>query len=310
MTPEVTITDQEFELLRRLIHSHAGIALAPWKRDVVRARLGRRLQELGIATFAEYHTKLLADVGGTELMRFINAMTTNKTEFFREAHHFDYLRGIWLPSRGPCRRATDRRLRFWSAACSTGEEPYSLAITLLEALDGGTGWDLRILASDIDTDVLAHAADAIYPMEQVAPVPRAMLPRYFLKGTGGRDGTVRVKPAVRSLVTFRRINFLEDPWPIRTRFDVIFCRNVLIYFDRPTQQRILHRLVHQLTDTGLLFLGHAESVHGLVSGLTPVAATVYRRDDQATAASAPPTAASAPPTAASAPPSSSAAPRR
>ncbi len=277
MSPDVAISEQEFDLLRRLIHAHAGIALAPWKRDVVRARLGRRLHELGITTFAEYHTRLLADASGTELTRFINAMTTNKTEFFREAHHFDYIRSTWLPSRGPCRRATDRRLRFWSAACSTGEEPYSLALTLLETLDGGAGWDLRILASDIDTDVLAHAAEGIYPMEQVAPVPRAMLPRYFLRGTGEREGVVRLKPQVRALVTFRRINFLDDPWPIRTRFDAIFCRNVLIYFDRPTQQRILHRLVRQLTDTGLLFLGHAESIHGLVSGLTPVAATVYRR---------------------------------
>ena len=219
---------------------------------------------------------MLADSSGTELTRFINAMTTNKTEFFREGHHFDYVRAVWLPSRGPCRRASDRRLRFWSAACSTGEEPYSLALTLLDSLDGA-GWDLRILASDIDTDVLAHAAEGIYPVEHVTPVPRAMLPRYFLRGTGPRDGFVRLKPSVRSLVTFRRINFLDDPWPIRTHFDAIFCRNVLIYFDRPTQQRILYRLVQQLTENGLLFLGHAESIHGLVGGLTPVAATVYRR---------------------------------
>ena len=304
MNPDVAITDGEFDLLRRLIHMHAGISLAPWKRDVVRARLGRRLQDLGYTTFAEYHTLLLADTSGTELTRFINAMTTNKTEFFREAHHFDYLRGTWLPSRGPCRRASDRRLRFWSAACSTGEEPYSLAITLLDALDGGQGWDLRILASDIDTDVLAHAAEGVYPMEQITPVPRHMLPKYFLRGTGTREGHVRVKPAVRSLMTFRRINFLDDPWPIRTRFDAIFCRNVLIYFDRPTQQRILYRLVQQLTDTGLLVLGHAESIHGLVTGLTPVAATVYRRNPP------PASAASAPDSAAASPRSSSAAPRR
>jgi chemotaxis protein methyltransferase CheR len=278
VSADVAITDQEFDLLRRLIHAHAGITLAPWKRDVVRARLTRRLRELGLTTFAEYHTCLLADGSGSELMRFINAMTTNKTEFFREAHHFEYLRSTWLPSRGPCRRATDRRLRFWSAGCSTGEEPYSLAVTLLDALDGAGTWDIRILASDIDTDVLARAAEGIYAAEQVAPVPAAMLPRYFLRGTGPREGLVRVKPAVRSLVTFRRINVIEEPWPIRARFDAIFCRNVLIYFDRATQQRLLHRLVHQLTDTGLLLLGHAETVHGLVTGLTQVAPTVYRRE--------------------------------
>jgi chemotaxis protein methyltransferase CheR len=238
-------------------------------------RLARRLQALGLRTFAEYHTRLLAD--GGELTRFINAMTTNKTEFFREAHHFDYLKSTWLPSRRPCRRTSDRRLRFWSAACSTGEEPYSLALTLLEALGGGAGWDLRILASDIDTDVLAHAAAGIYPLEHVAPVPAALLPRYFLRGTAARDGYVRVKPAVRSLVTFRRINFVDEAWPIRTRFDAIFCRNVLIYFDRDTQQRILDRLIEHLADDGLLFLGHSESIHGLVDGLEPLAPTVYGR---------------------------------
>jgi chemotaxis protein methyltransferase CheR len=273
---EAVLTDGEFDLLRRLIHAHAGIALGPWKRYLVRARLTRRLQELGLSTFAEYHTRLLADATGGELTRFINAMTTNKTEFFREAHHFEYLRTHWVPSRGPCRRATDRQLRLWSAGCSTGEEAYSMAITLLDALDGEAPWDVRILASDIDTEVLALAAEGIYPVEQVAPVPRPMLPRYFLRGTDAREGYVRVKPNVRSLVTFRRINFIDQVWPIRARFDVIFCRNVLIYFDRATQQRILGRLVLQLKDDGLLFVGHSESLHG-IEGLAPVGATVYRR---------------------------------
>jgi chemotaxis protein methyltransferase CheR len=277
MSTDLDISDREFDLLRKLIHAHAGIALAPWKRYLVRSRLTRRLQELGLATFADYHARLLADSTGAELMRFINAMTTNKTEFFREPHHFDYLRSTWLPSRGPCRRASDRHLRLWSAGCSTGEEPYSLAITLLGALNDAADWDIRILASDIDTEVLDRAAEGIYPMEHVGPVPRPLLPRYFLRGTGPRSGLVRVKPAARSLVAFRRINFLDEPWPIRTRFDVIFCRNVLIYFDRATQQRVLTRLVLQLKDDGLLFLGHAEGAHGLVSGLTRVGPTIYRR---------------------------------
>jgi chemotaxis protein methyltransferase CheR len=274
---DVAITDGEFDLLRRLIHAHAGIALAPWKRHLVRARLGQRLAELGLTTFAEYHTRLVADATGAELTRFTNAMTTNKTEFFREAHHFEYLSSTWVPARGPCRRASDRHLRFWSAGCSTGEEPYTLAVTLLDALDGAAGWDIRILASDIDTEVLGLAAEGIYALEQVAPVPPALLPRYFLRGTGAREGLVRVKPALTSLVTFRRINFVEEPWPIRVRFDAIFCRNVLIYFDRATQERVLRRLVLQLKDDGLLFLGHSESVHGLVTGLTRVGATIYRR---------------------------------
>jgi chemotaxis protein methyltransferase CheR len=277
MRTSVAISDREFDLLRRLIHAHAGIALAPWKRYLVHSRLARRLQELGLSTFAEYHARLIADATGAELTRFINAMTTNKTEFFRESHHFDYLRSTWLPARGPCRRASDRHLRLWSAGCSTGEEPYSLAITLLAALDEPASWDVRILASDIDTEVLDRAGEGVYPLEQVAPVPRPLLPRYFLRGTGPRNGLVRVKPSVRSLVTFRRINFLEEPWPIRARFDVIFCRNVLIYFDRDTQHRVLSRLVLQLKDDGLLFLGHAEGVHGLAGGLAREGATIYRR---------------------------------
>ena len=276
-TADIAITDEEFDRLRLLIHAQAGIALAPWKSYLVQARLAKSLRELDLATFAHYHDRLIADTSGAELTRFINAMTTNKTEFFREGHHFDYLRDTWLPARGPCRRASDRHLRFWSAACSTGEEPYSLALTLLEALDGATGWDVRILASDIDTDVLARAAEGVYPLEQVAPVPRGALPRYFLRGTGARSGLVRVKESVRALVTFRRINFLDEPWPIHVRFDAIFCRNVLIYFDRPTQQRVLGRLVAQLKEGGLLFLGHSESIHGLVTGFTPVGPTIHRK---------------------------------
>lgn len=226
----------------------------------MRARLARRLQELGLSTFADYHTRLLADDTGGELTRFINAMTTNKTEFFREGHHFEYLRTQWLPSRGPCRRTSDRHLRVWSGGCSTGEEAYTLAITLLDALDGREAWDVRILASDIDTEVLAHAAAGIYPLEQIAPVPRAMVPRYFLRGTGAQEGFVRVKPHVQSLVTFRRINFIDEPWPIRTRFDLIFCRNVLIYFNNALQERVQQLFLQSMEMFGILGLGKKESI--------------------------------------------------
>jgi chemotaxis protein methyltransferase CheR len=286
-TGDLVITDREFHRFRRLIHDHAGIALAPSKRYLVQARLARRLRELGLPTFADYHALLVRDATGVELTRFINAMTTNKTDFFREAHHFTYLREKWLPSRGACRRASDRVLRFWSAGCSTGEEPYTLALTLLDALGGGLGWDLRILATDIDTDVLARAEAAIYQLDQVAPVPRPLLPRYFLRGTGPHAGTVRVKDAVRALVVFRRLNLHDEHWPTRNRFDAIFCRNVVIYFDRPTQQRVLTRLVDHLNDEGLLFLGHSETPNGLVTGLTPVAPTVYRRAAAGSCSAAP-----------------------
>jgi chemotaxis protein methyltransferase CheR len=271
---DLVITDREFAQLRELIHAHAGIALAPCKRYLVQARLARRLRELGLSTFADYHERLTSDASGAELTCFINAMTTNKTDFFRESHHFEHLRTKWLAARPP---GAARRLRVWSAACSTGEEPYTLAVTILDALGGGMGWDIRILASDIDTEVLARAAEGVYTAEQVAPVPRPLLQRYFLRGTGGRAGSYQVGPAARGLVTFRRINFLDEPWPIRTRFDAIFCRNVLIYFDRPTQQRVLARLTACLVDDGLLFLGHSESAHGLVDGVRAVGPTIYQR---------------------------------
>jgi chemotaxis protein methyltransferase CheR len=276
---EFTISKREFELFRDLVRAHTGIALSAYKRPLLQARLGRRLRALGLATFTEYHRHLTEDESGQELVRFINAITTNKTDFFREAHHFDYLRKVWVPARRAAAAPTGQRtIRIWSAACSTGEEPYSIAITLLDALGpGAAGWDVKILASDIDTDVLDRAAAGVYPLEQTAPVPPDILARHFLRGTGHHAGTVRVRPALRDLVAFRRINFLDDPWPIRTRFDVVFCRNALIYFDRGMQQRLLRRLAGSLKDDGLLILGHSESAHGLLDGVQHLGNTIYRK---------------------------------
>ena len=275
----VAVSDREFEIFRALVHARTGIALSPQKRLLLQSRLGKRLRELGLATFTAYHEYLtLHDPGGEEMVHFINAVTTNKTEFFREPHHFSYLRDEWAPIKHlRSRRAGDRVLRFWSAACSTGEEPYSLAMTLLEALpDLNHGWDLRILASDIDTDVLTHAASGTYGLDQVVPIPPPLRNRYLLRGTGPNAGLVRIRPTLRELVVFRRISLLDEPWPIRTRFDAIFCRNALIYFDRPTQARILERLVGFLKDDGLLVLGHSETVHGLGLDLVAVGNTIYR----------------------------------
>jgi chemotaxis protein methyltransferase CheR len=276
---DLGITDREFEVFRELVHRCTGIHLGPQKRHLLVARLGRRLRALGLPSFAAYHRYLAEeDADGAELGRFVNAITTNKTDFFREAHHFRYLAERWIPGlRARAARGGERRVRLWSAACSTGEEPYTLALTLLEGLGTALGWDVRVLASDIDTECLARAASGVYTLEQVRPVPAALVRRYFLRGRGADAGRVQVRPEVRALVTFRRINFLDDPWPIRTRFDAIFCRNVLIYFDRATQQRILERLLGYLAPDGLLCLGHSEGVHGLAQGLVAVGHTIYRR---------------------------------
>jgi len=277
---EAVLTDGEFDLLRRLIHAHAGIALGPWKRYLVRARLTRRLQELGLSTFAEYHTRLLADASGGELTRFINAMTTNKTEFFREGHHFDILRAQVAATAARAGYEGPRTLRMWSAGCSSGEEPYSMAITVLDTLGRARSWDVRILASDIDTDILATAAAGVYAEERVEAVPVELRQRYFVRGRGAQSGFVRVRGEARELVTFRRINLRDDVWPIRTPLDAIFCRNVLIYFDGPSKKRVIDRLLDRLEPGGCLFLGHAESLSSC-ERVRSVGPTVYGLKDRA-----------------------------
>jgi chemotaxis protein methyltransferase CheR len=284
------LTDREFEVFRGLVYTHTGITLNPHKRQLLQARLGRRLRVLGLTTFTEYHQFLTEqDPTGKELGCFVNAITTNKTDFFREAHHFRYLADEWMPAiKIRAARTGDRSIRIWSAGCSSGEEPYTIAMTIREALGPAAGWDVRILASDLDTDVLARAEAGVYSAEQTAPVPSALLTRHFLRGRGESAGRVRVRPELRALITFRRINFMDARWPIRPRLDIIFCRNVLIYFDRPTQQRILERFLALLKEDGLLVLGHSESVHGLLNGVQHLGNTMYRRIPAAPTADASP----------------------
>lgn len=274
----VAISDEEFDNFRKLIHRHAGIHLTTAKRDLVRSRLAKRLRHFGFATYGAYYEHLRRhDPQGEELQQMINCITTNKTEFFREPHHFDFLRRACLPELQ--RAATEggrRRVRIWSAACSMGQEPYSLAMTLREHFGSATGWDLRILASDIDTNVLAAAAEGIYPLAEIDTVPEDLRRRHLLKGTGSWAGHCRVRPETQSLVTFRQINLIEEPWPIRTRFDVVFCRNVFIYFNRQTQERILERMAQVLTPRGYLILGHSENLFWSAELFESLGNTIYR----------------------------------
>jgi chemotaxis protein methyltransferase CheR len=277
---ELAISDGEFARFRDLVREHTGITLGPHKRHLLRARLGRRLRALGISTFAEYYEYLTEPSGGGtgEVIAFINAITTHKTDFFREPHHFHYLTRRWTATwRAAAERAGKQRLRLWSAACSSGEEPYTLAMVLAEAGLTPPAWDTRILASDIDTDCLAQTERGIYALDRVTPVPADLLKRYFLRGTGHHGAEVRLRPELRALLSVRRINLTETTWPIRARFHVIFCRNALIYFDRAMQKAVLERLVSFLEPGGLLCLGHAESVFGLVDGLSHLGNTIYAR---------------------------------
>ncbi len=278
---EYRLTEREFQLFRELIRAQAGINLGEHKRQLLRARLSKRLRAHGFSTFEQYYDHLmLHDAKGEEMLRMVNCITTNKTEFFRELHHFDFLRDRWTPwVTARARRNNTRKVRVWSAGCASGEEPYSIAIALREALAAAPGWDVRILASDIDTEVLGRAEEGIYPLEQVSTVPRALLGKYFLRGTGRLEGLVKVRGDLSDLVVFRRINLLDDPWPLRCRFDAIFCRNVMIYFDRATQRRLVERFAAALVEGGCLFVGHSESLFGLTEELEFVQNTTYRKPE-------------------------------
>lgn len=266
---EFEFTNADFERIRKLIYDHAGIALAPVKFDMVYSRLARRLRANGDTTFAQYLARL---EGGDEREweTFVNSLTTNLTSFFREAHHFEILASHLQKSgnRGP--------LKIWCSAASTGEEPYSIAMTLVEVFNSFTP-PVSILASDLDTNVLAHAERGVYTADRVEKLPRERVQRFFLRGAGSQDGKVRVRPELQKLITWRRINLLDASWPVQGPLDAIFCRNVMIYFDKPTQYKILKRMAPLLTESGLFFAGHSESLMHAADLLRPLGRTVYAR---------------------------------
>lgn len=272
----LTISDAEFRKLREFIHAHTGIALSEHKKALVCSRLSKRLRHHGLQHYSDYYALLVeGDPEGAELMAMINCITTNKTDFFREPHHFRFLAEQVFPAykRNPGR---ERPLRMWSAASSTGEEAYSLAMTALEAMPAFNDQDIRILATDIDTDVLARAASGVYSRAQARQIPQALLHRYFLSGQGAHEAEVMAKPILKSLVHFHWLNLQDDPWPMREKFDVIFCRNVLIYFDKPTQQKLFQRMASVLKKDGYLMLGHSEAMHGWDNIFKPVGHSIYQ----------------------------------
>jgi chemotaxis protein methyltransferase CheR len=252
--PAAELSQADFERVRSMIHRHAGIALNPSKKTMVYSRLSRRLRVLGKADFAGYLDELeRSGSDQPEWQEFVNALTTNLTSFFREAHHFPVL------AQHLRQRAAQAPLNIWCCAASTGEEPYTLAMTARDAFAGSTVPAVSILATDIDTAVLERARQGVYPIDAVAKLDVELLRRHFLRGSGGSAGLVRVRPELVSMISFRQLNLLESRWPLDTRFDAIFCRNVMIYFDRPTQTQVLQRLARHLKPDGLLFAGHSEN---------------------------------------------------
>jgi chemotaxis protein methyltransferase CheR len=268
---EFHFTQADFDRIRKLIYDQAGISLAPVKQDMVYSRLARRLRALRLATFADY-IALLESGDAQEWETFVNSLTTNLTSFFREAHHFDILRKHL--------EATPHRpLRIWCSAASTGEEPYSLAITACETFNS-LNPPVEILASDIDTNVLATGQQGVYPLERVERLAPERLQHFFLRGAGAQAGYARVRPELQRLIAFERINLLDLRWPVREGLDAIFCRNVMIYFDKPTQYQILKRFVPLLRSEGLLFAGHSESFLHAADLFRSIGRTVYERADR------------------------------
>jgi len=265
--------EDDFAALRALVKQHTGIHLTEQKRELVYGRLSRRLRALGLESFRAYR-EILERNEGEELVQFCNAITTNLTSFFREAHHFQYLREQLLAQAADSRSA--RRLRFWSAGCSTGEEPYSLAMTIQEALPDVRRWDVRILATDLDTEVLARGARGVYEEERVRGLGTERLGRFF-RSDGSAASSYAVTRELRDLITFRELNLMHT-LPMKGPFDAIFCRNVIIYFDKDTQRQLFARIAQLQRPGNILFLGHSENLFRVCDDYTLVGKTIYRRN--------------------------------
>jgi chemotaxis protein methyltransferase CheR len=270
---EFEFTDSEFKRLRELVHARTGIALSDAKRELVYGRLARRLRRLKLASFAEY-CQLVERPGSDEIQELTNAITTNLTSFFREGYHFEQLAATALPQLESWRAAT-RRLRLWSAGCSTGEEPYSLAVVLRECLAHLANWDIKLLATDIDSKVVETAAQGVYPAERFTGVSAERVRNWFPQLLE-RPGFCAASAQLKSLITFKQLNLL-DAWPMRGPFDIIFCRNVVIYFDKATQRKLFDRMADMQEPGGWLFIGHSENLHNVTQRYKLVGRTVYRR---------------------------------
>ncbi len=268
---EFHLSDREFDEIRRLVREHTGISLAESKRELVYSRLVRRLRRLSLRTFAAY-LEVLGRGEPAELEEFTNAITTNLTSFFREGHHFEFLSDTVFPALEK-RNAATRRLRVWSAGCSTGEEPYSIAIAIQEAMARFRGWDVKILATDLDSHVVAHARAGEYKAERFEKMADQRCGRWFDET---KPGTLTASPALKSLITFRQLNLMRQ-WPFKGPFDVIFCRNVVIYFDKETQRALFDRMAELQRNDDHLFIGHSESLFRVCDRYQLIGKTIYRK---------------------------------
>lgn len=270
---EFELGDREYGFLRRLIYEVAGINLNDNKKHLLTSRLGRRLRAHSFGSYREYCNLLSSiDKCHPEMQELINCVTTNKTDFYRESHHFDFMRERVIPE-----FKSGRNLRIWHAGCSSGEETYTMAMTLYEAIPDIESWNLDIISSDIDTKILADAERGIYDESRVDPVQPSLIKRYFLKGKGDKEGMVKFRNEYKRGMSFQQVNLLAPNWGLTGPFEVIMCRNVMIYFDKETQAKLVERFQNALRPGGYLMVGHSESLNGIEAGLTNLGKTIYHK---------------------------------
>lgn len=272
---DLPLSQRNFDFLRKLALEKTGISLAGHKRNMVYRRLSRRVAALGLKDFDDYCALLAGPEAEREMQCLVNALTTNKTEFFRENHHFEHLGSAAIPAIMSSGSTRSKRLRIWSAGCSSGQEPYSIAMTLMRAVADFAGLDARILATDINTDILSRAERGIYAAHELAAIP-PLLRNLFFQPAPGHPNHFRARAALRGLIAFRPLN-LHDAWPMKGPFDAIFCRNVVIYFDKPAQTRLFDRFASLLVPGGFLYIGHSESLFCVSERFRAAGQSIYRK---------------------------------
>jgi chemotaxis protein methyltransferase CheR len=274
---EFTFTDDDFHAISRLVYSKTGIVLKDHKSDMVYSRLARRLRALGLKSFADYRHLIGDPDGEGELGFLVNAVTTNLTHFFREIHHFKHLAEVPLRQfSANYKKGKGKHLRIWSAGCSSGAEPYSIAMTMRRSLPSLSSLDAKILASDLDTSMLDNGRSGTYPIDMLEKIPERFASKFIKVGKGSADGTFDVSPSLKEMITFNQLNLL-NAWPMKGLFDAIFCRNVMIYFDNPTKEKLVERFAKYLKPHGYLYVGHSESVNKIETWYEPQGQTIYRK---------------------------------
>lgn len=269
---EFDFQDKDFQRVKKIVYEFAGIDLNDSKKNLVYNRLSKRIRFLQMSNFSQY-LNYVEQQGEEEFVHLINAITTNLTFFFRENHHFEYLAKTVLPELIKLNAST-KKIRVWSAGCSTGEEPYSIAITLKESVPAG--WDAKVIATDLDSNVVNTGMKGVYKIDRLKGVSEERKKRWFLKGKGSQDGYVKVKPELQEVIEFGQLN-LMDEWPLKSGIDVIFCRNVVIYFDKPTQSKLFNRYADLLREDGHLFIGHSESLYKVCDRFELLGQTIYKK---------------------------------